>query len=89
MEIPFVFRNLRESSWMVDDTPETRILSSRMSGAFTAFARTGDPNIAGSAQWPEFESRDRATMIFNLTSRVENDPDRQAHAALLQLMGEH
>jgi hypothetical protein len=39
-------------------------------------ARTGDPNAghSGLPHWPTYEPTRRATMIFNVKSRIENDP---------------
>ena len=39
-----------------------------MSSAFVAFARTGNPG------WPAYDTSRRPTMVFDLQSRVENDP---------------
>ena len=40
-----------------------------------AFARTGDPNHPGLPTWPAYDDARRATMIFNTTSRVGDDPN--------------
>lgn len=45
-----------------------------MSEALLAFARRGDPNHAGLSHWPRYDLMDRATMLFDQPSRVENDP---------------
>jgi para-nitrobenzyl esterase len=45
-----------------------------MSRAWATFARTGDPNHAGMAQWPAYEVPARSTMCFDTTSTVVDDP---------------
>jgi len=39
-----------------------------------AFAKSGDPNHKGLAKWPTYDKNIRATMMFNIDSKVENDP---------------
>ena len=56
--------------------PQTRALSRLMQRRLVAFARTGSPNVAGLPAWPTYEQQRRATMIFDVASRVENDPRR-------------
>jgi len=51
-----------------DPTPAQQAMSDRVMDAFVRFARTGDPG------WPAYDLKQRQTMIFDTTSRVENDP---------------
>ncbi|THD79908.1 MAG: carboxylesterase/lipase family protein [Phenylobacterium sp.] len=76
MEIPFAFDNVDKGPIMLGTAASTQRLGRQASGAWTAFARTGDPNVAGSGlpHWPRYDAAQRATMIFNTQSRVENDP---------------
>jgi para-nitrobenzyl esterase len=56
-----------------------------MSGAFAAFARSGNPNHAGIPSWQAFDARQRATMVFNNEPELVMDPhgaERRARAAL-------
>ncbi|MCM0000250.1 MAG: carboxylesterase family protein [Erythrobacter sp.] len=53
-----------------DATPAQTAMSKAVMDAFTRFARTGDPG------WPDYDLAARRTMIFDATSRVENDPRR-------------
>jgi para-nitrobenzyl esterase len=58
-----------------------------MSGAWAAFARSGNPNHKGLTNWPRFNLDQRATMIFGNECTVVNDPhkpERMALAALRQ-----
>jgi para-nitrobenzyl esterase len=44
-----------------------------MSGAWIAFARTGNPNTAKIPQWPAYALPARTNMLFNVASRVVDD----------------
>ena len=61
---------------------EARRLASQMSRALVAFARTGNPNHDGMPTWPAFTDASRAMMIWDATSEVKIDPDRDARQAL-------
>jgi len=61
-------------------------LADKVSDAWIAFARTGDPNTPKLPQWPAFEAKDRATMVINNTSKVVNDPLREERLAMFQAM---
>ena len=68
LEIPFVFDNLgKEAEGLWGSNPPQE-LADRMHAAWIAFARTGDPG------WPSYDRRRRATMRFDLDSRVVDDP---------------
>ena len=54
---------------------ERRRMASQMSKAWAAFARTGDPSHSGLPAWPGYDESARATMIFDLESRLVRDPD--------------
>jgi para-nitrobenzyl esterase len=75
LEIPFVFDNLARGSEMFTGTgAERQALADAMHRAWIAFARGGDPNHAGLPQWPRYESDRRATMRFDTTCEVVDDP---------------
>jgi len=76
MEIPFVFDNVDKGPLLLGTERSTFALGKAASTAWTSFARTGDPNAAHSElpHWPTYEPMRRATMIFNVKSRIENDP---------------
>jgi para-nitrobenzyl esterase len=48
-----------------------------MSKAWLSFARTGDPNHSRLPDWPPYTVNQRATMLFNTTSTVSNDPNSE------------
>ena len=54
--------------------PDARRAADAMSETFIAFARTGDPNNAAIPRWDRYTLPERATMIFDATSRAETDP---------------
>jgi len=76
MEIPFAFDNVDKGPILLGTAPSTSQLGKAASAAWTSFARRGDPNDArsGLPHWPRYEPASRATMIFNVKSRVENAP---------------
>lgn len=62
-EIPFVFDNAREP--IMHESLRRTELAERMSEAWIAFARDGDPNHGGLPKWPAFSLDERATMVFD------------------------
>jgi para-nitrobenzyl esterase len=87
IEIPFVFNNLALAPHLVEKNAETQALADRVSDAWVAFARKGNPNTAGLPKWPEYSASARDTMLFNVTSRAEKDPDRGPREAMARVLG--
>jgi para-nitrobenzyl esterase len=77
LDIPLVFDDTAAKGARTGDGPEARRLAGRMADSFIAFARTGDPNCASIPAWPRFELEKRATMLFDIDTRVGNDPRRE------------
>jgi para-nitrobenzyl esterase len=86
MEIPFAFDNVKVSSRLTGGGPEAIALADKISSAWIAFARTGDPNTPKLPRWPAFNPTDRPTMVFNNVSTVENDPLRQQRLTMFSAM---
>lgn len=86
MEIPFAFDNVKISARMTGGGAEAMALADKVSDAWIAFARTGDPNTPKLPHWPAFDSKERATMVINNVSKVVNDPLREQRLAMLQAM---
>ena len=72
-ELPFVFHNVHEP--VLHPSSSREQLADRMADAWVAFARNGDPNHDGLADWPPYDTDARPTMLFDrATCRVEDDP---------------
>ena len=81
LEIPFVFGSIKKCTYMVPDNAETQGLSERMMAAWAAFARTGNPNTPKLPTWPTYDAKSRSTMILDIESHVEKNPDHEARMA--------
>lgn len=75
VEIPFVFNNIKIAGPLISKMPEAYALAERVSAAWVAFARTGNPNTSRLPKWPAYSANARDTLLFNNVSRVEADPD--------------
>jgi para-nitrobenzyl esterase len=85
LEIPFVTDNVDNATSMTGMGQDRYGLQDKMSAAWTAFARTGNPNHKGLPNWPKFDATQRATMIFNNECKVVNDPNGEERKALAAL----
>jgi para-nitrobenzyl esterase len=74
LDIGFVFDNTEKIPIYVAG-PDVDALTDQMSGAWVAFARTGDPNHPALPHWPPYNLERRATMIFDVEPHVEDDPN--------------
>jgi para-nitrobenzyl esterase len=74
LEIPFVFDNVDAATSMTGSGEDRQALADKMSAAWVAFARTGNPNHKGLPNWTAFDTTGRATMIFNDDCKLVNDP---------------
>ncbi len=85
LDIPFAFDNVDKGRSMTGTGQDRYALQTRMSAAWTAFARSGNPNTPSLPQWPAYDVQQRATMIFGNDCRVVDDPrpdDREALDAI-------
>jgi para-nitrobenzyl esterase len=73
VDLPMVFDNT-DAIDAVARTPHAGALAMRMSGAWGAFARTGDPNYGDLPHWPPFDRHDRPTMVFDDQCHIAHDP---------------
>lgn len=81
LDIPFALYNVDLAASMTGAMQERYALAHRMSAAWAAFARTGNPNHSDLPSWPVF-SAEYPTMILGNECRVANDPNREARLAL-------
>jgi para-nitrobenzyl esterase len=82
LEIPFAFDNVDEAKTMTGDGADRYPLQDRVSGAWAAFARTGNPSLKGLQNWPAYNAEQRPTMILNTECKVANDPHHEERLAL-------
>src|SRR6185295_18268808 len=70
MDIPFAFDNVDNSQAIVGGGADRQALADKMSRAWVAFARGGDPSHAGLPRWEPFTASERSTMMLNTTCRL-------------------
>jgi para-nitrobenzyl esterase len=87
MELPFVFDNVDIAKAEVGDGPERQPLADKISRAWVAFARTGNPNHKGLPKWTPYTTTQRATMVFNNECKLVNDPYREERLAIAAAQG--
>ena len=79
LEIGMVFDNVAKSGSMSGTGPEAQKVADQMSAAWLAFAKTGNPG------WPAYDTKRRATMVFNVSSKVVDDHNREQRLLLSKL----
>jgi para-nitrobenzyl esterase len=88
LELPFVFDTLEEPGMkaLVGDAPNTDTLCENMMDAWLSFAHSGNPNHNGIPNWPTYNKKDRATLIFGKEIKVAKalyDKERMAWDGIL------
>ena len=89
LEIPFVFDNIEAGAARfpaLRGNTQAHELAAKMSAAWMAFARYGDPYTPDLPPWPTYSIRLRGTMLFNHVSRVVSDPDRKARMIMEEVL---
>jgi para-nitrobenzyl esterase len=79
LELGMVFDNVAKSASMSGTGEDAQKVADQMSAAWLAFAKTGNPG------WPAYDAATRSTMVFNVTSAVVNDPDKEERLILSKL----
>ena len=87
MEIPFAFDNVQISRQITGGGADAMALADKVSDAWIAFARTGDPNTSKLPHWPAFNAAKRPTMVINNQSKVVDDPLHQQRMAMFRALG--
>ncbi len=77
IELPFMFDSL--PCWQAPmleggDKASMTALAAQMRDTWTAFVRTGNPNGAHLSYWQRYDHADRKTMLFDVHSRLADDP---------------
>ncbi len=87
LEISFAFDNTELSKRFTGGGARPAALADKMSDAWIAFARNGDPNTGKLPKWSPFDAKRRATMVFNDTSALVDDPMGERRVAMQAVMG--
>jgi len=64
-------------------------MADQMSKVWLAFARSGDPRTPEIPEWPAYEEQRRATLLFDLPSRIAFDPDSADRRIIQDNMSRH
>ena len=85
LDIPLVFDNVRAPGALSGAGADAQTMADRMSEAFIAFARSGNPNSSAAGGWEPYELPRRQTMVFDIPARMVDDPrgaERRLFAAV-------
>jgi para-nitrobenzyl esterase len=87
LEVSYVFDNLDgPTDDIITGKGKDRYpLADKMSRAWTNFAKTGNPNVAGLPHWRPYSAADRAVMIFNDRCELALNPRAEAREAITDL----
>lgn len=83
-DIPLALDNVMATGSRAEG-PEAQGMADRLSKAFVALARDGDPNHSGLPSWTAYDLTRRQTMIMDAPARMEDDPrgaERRLFAAI-------
>jgi para-nitrobenzyl esterase len=86
MDVPFVFNTLDLTN-ATGGSPEARALADTVSSVWAAFARNGRPDHASIPAWPEYDAKNRATLMLDKVCRIENDPRGEARRLWQDITG--
>jgi para-nitrobenzyl esterase len=86
IEWPFAFDNVKICANLTGGGQEAMALADKVSDAWIAFARTGNPNTPKLPFWPEFNANDRATMVIDNSSKIVNDPLKEQRIAMFRAL---
>lgn len=87
LEISFAFDNTTKSARFTGGGADAAALADKMSDAWIAFARTGNPNTPKLPKWPAYNGNERPTMVFSNQSAIVNDPDKTTRLAMEKALG--
>lgn len=73
IDVSASFHNYRDQT-VGSGSKAGKVMVDRLSSAFVAFAKTGNPDHPGIPHWAPYDGVRRATMVFNTETRLEDDP---------------
>jgi para-nitrobenzyl esterase len=76
IDVPFIFDTLHVIGAQ-HQKPGAQALADRISKTWATFARSGNPSNDLIPAWSAYDTKTRATMVFNDECRVENDPNAE------------
>jgi para-nitrobenzyl esterase len=74
VDVGLAFHNYAGEITGGGDNPEAKKLANELASAWVAFAKTGNPNSQHLPEWPAYNAETKPTMVFDVETRVENDP---------------
>ncbi len=81
-EIAFAFDNVEIAASMTGGGPRAHALAARVSDAWIAFARSGNPNHPGLPHWAPFDAQTQVTMVLDDVCAALGAPDKAEQAVL-------
>jgi para-nitrobenzyl esterase len=87
LDVPMMFNTVESARAFVGPGEAPQRIADQMHAAWIAFARAGNPNAPGLPHWPPYEATTRATMMFDLESRIVDDPWPEVRRVLLSAAG--
>lgn len=73
-EIPYIMDNVAKSPLFAGASEADFAVEDLMSNIWVSFARTGNPNVDGLPEWPEYNSETRPTMFLSADSQLVEKP---------------
>jgi para-nitrobenzyl esterase len=77
IEHGFIWNNVDISEGVYGKNSGAQQMADQMSATWVAFARSGNPNNSNIPNWPAYTDQNPSQMVFNLTSKVVRDLDRE------------
>jgi para-nitrobenzyl esterase len=87
IDIQFAFNNIALGGKLISKRQDAYDLATRVSASWVAFARSGNPGTPQLPNWPAYSAEKRDTMLFNIESRVAQDPNQRARLAMEHVLG--
>jgi para-nitrobenzyl esterase len=76
MDLPFMFNNIALQRELTGGGADAYELADKMSGAWIAFTKSGNPNAEGLPQWKAYDPSKRNLMVFDNKCEDLSNHDR-------------